>query len=201
MMSLSHHGRHPSQGKAVLGIIIAASLNLGDSLPEDPFHFMPVEPDESCVSCTLPSGKIPSPPGPGVPARLKIYLLEPFLDVPSIMSAFPHFQVVKPRIHTSDPPSQGIPQCPYCLRHALKGFCFDCFFLLHSSTEVLPPLQPSQCDLLDVAQIHVCSFENGTSLCNDCFHGQGISCVQWPCQADSQCGVEQIFPALFKPRL
>jgi len=111
---------------------------------------------------------------------------------------FPGHEAPCTRVPSTIAGSLLLSYCPYC---PLKGVCLDCFSLLHSSTEVLPPLQPSQCDLLDVAQIHVCSFENGTSLCNDCFHGQGISCVQWPCQADSQCGVEQIFPALFKPRL
>jgi len=60
--------------KAIVGIIDATSLNLGDGLLEDPFHFLPMEPDETCVSCTLSSGKLLPPLERGLPAGLQVYM-------------------------------------------------------------------------------------------------------------------------------
>ena len=97
--SLSCPGEHPSQVKAVMSIIVVPCLDLGGGLSVHPFQFVPVESDETSVSLTLSSGKLLPPLCRGLPAGIQVYLLYPGLDVPSIRSALPHFQVMELHVH------------------------------------------------------------------------------------------------------
>jgi len=57
-----------------MGIIVVTGLDLGDGLPVDLFHFLPMEPDEASVSCTLSSAEFLPLVGRGLLADSKCVL-------------------------------------------------------------------------------------------------------------------------------